>query len=145
MAAARAEINTILRDLMRDIRDYPRDTAIVLQPLHEKLTGKVRTILWVLLGAVGFVLLITCANVASLLLTRANARATEMAVRAALGGGRGRLVRQVVTESLALSILGGFIGLLLAWAGTSALATWPRLKSRVPRDPHGTSVLMFAL
>jgi len=119
LTQARAEMAAITGRLEQQYPGTNRD--VVVTPLKEKVVGEIETPLLVLLGAVGFVLLITCANVAHMLLARAAARQKEVAVRTALGARRGRIIRQFLTESLLLGCLGGVAGLALAALGTKFL------------------------
>jgi putative ABC transport system permease protein len=142
---ARADINAIAG---RIADSYPATNAgitVGMLDLKEQLVGSSRTQLYVVLAAVAMVLLIACANVANLQLTRAASRRRELTVRSALGAGRGRLMRQLVTESLLLSVVGGLFGVAIAYAGTRWLASVvPSLLTMFGTVSLNPQVLLFA-
>jgi putative ABC transport system permease protein len=141
---AQAEMDTIAARLEQQYPTYNARRGSVVIPLHEQVVGEIRPALLILLGAVGFVLLIACANVANLLLARAAVRQKEIALRLALGASRSRLTRQFLTESVLLALFGAGLGLLLALAGIRILKTFiPVNIAQVETITIDTRVLIF--
>ncbi|MDP9003525.1 MAG: ABC transporter permease [Verrucomicrobiota bacterium] len=146
MAAAQSELRVIDQRLAQANPDENRNRQSVLLSLHERMVGSIRPALLVLFGAVGLVLLIACANFANLLLARMASRTQELTVRAALGAGRGRLIRQVLVESVLLALVGGGAGLLLgSWGMDALIALKPEDLPRGENVHLDASVLVFTL
>ncbi len=144
-AAARADLDAAMKHLAAAHPDEDKNLRPDFVPLLDGIVGDSRRPLWILAGAVGMVLLIACANLANLLLARASARRGELAVRTALGATRGRLVRQILTESLVLSVAGGACGILLAaWGTQLLLAAMPDALPRLERVGINGGIVLFA-
>jgi putative ABC transport system permease protein len=143
---AGTELGVIAQRIEEQYPETNKGVGVTINPLHEQIVGDVKPAMLVLLGAVGFVLLIACANVANISLVRAAAREREIAIRMALGAGRWRLVRQFLTESLIFSVLGGIIGLLLAsWMVDLLIAISPEGTPRVDEIGIDRRVLGYTM
>ncbi|HTC66132.1 MAG TPA: ABC transporter permease [Candidatus Acidoferrum sp.] len=141
---ARADMEHVTSNLATVYPDVDKGIGANLTPFRRALLGDIEPVLLVLLGAVGFVLLIACFNVASLMLARSTSRTREFAVRVALGAGRSRLIRQILTESTLLSVMGGSLGLLLAhWITRAALRMLPAEMPRAADIRMDSHVLIF--
>ena len=146
VAQGQADLDRIMRNLAAAYPNTNKDNGAAIIPLKERMTGRSRPILLMLLGAVGFVLLIACVNVSNLLMARSTTRAREFAIRSAMGAGRGLLLRQSLVESGLLAVFGGVLGLTVAAVGTKA--TLSLLPSALPRAEEvalDSRVLIFTI
>ena len=146
MKQAQADLSSVMARLAVTYPDTNRNNDAKVSSLKERMIGDIGPTLWLLLGAVGFVLLIACVNVSNLLLARSTGRTREFAIRTALGAGRWRLLRQSLTESLLLAFVGGGLGLVVAsWGTNAALAVLPTTLPRASEVRLDTRVLLFTL
>jgi putative ABC transport system permease protein len=146
MGEAQAELETLQRRILEERGSQPATTRLRVDPLRWKLASDARTPLLVLLAAGGFVLLIASANVANLMLAHATVRQREIAIRSALGAGRGRVLRQLLTEGVLLSVAGGAVGVLLArWMISASARISPYAVARLPETSIDLPVLLFTL
>jgi predicted permease len=141
---ARSDLNRVMADLANIYPETNRGNGATIVSLKEQVVGNIRPTLFMLLGAVGFVLLIGCVNVSNLMLARSTRRAREFAIRSALGAGRWRLLRQLLTESTVLGLIGGALGLIFAaWGTKLALAALPTALPRAEEVGLDGRVLLF--
>jgi predicted permease len=141
-----ADVNRVMANLAVAYRETNKGNGSKVSSLKARMIGDIGPTLWMLLGAVGFVLLIACMNVSNLLLARSTSRTREFAIRAALGAGRWRLLRQSLTESLLLALAGGGLGLVVAsWGTNAALAVLPTTLPRAAEVGLDSRVLIFTL
>jgi predicted permease len=142
----RADLNRVMQNLAAAYPETNKGNGANASPLKERMIGDIRPILWMLLGAVGFVLLIACVNVSNLLLARSTSRTREFAIRTALGAGRWRLLRQSLTESMLLALAGGGLGLIIAgWGTQAAIAVLPTTLPRAAEVGLDARVLIFTV
>jgi putative ABC transport system permease protein len=146
VAQAKAELELLAAQLAQQYPDSNKGWGIFMMPIQDAIVRDVKPVLYTLLGAVACVLLIACANLANLLLARATARSREISIRAALGAGRARLVRQLLTESVVLAVCGGVAGVILArWGLDALLALAPSSLPRITEIHLDSGVLLFSL